>query len=285
MDFTSDLSAPQTWPALCLLVFALGLRHGFDADHLATIDGLTRYNAGRRPRLARWCGALFSLGHGIVVMSIALAVSAVPTPVPDWLDGFGSGVSIFFLVALGVANLRLALAASPAEGGAAGPIGPIGLKGRWLGGRWLGRLGRAGRPELVVLVGALFALSFDTMSQASLFALVGVRYGGWDHALVLGLLFTLGMLTVDGINGLWIAHLIRRADGLARIASRMLAGTVGLLSLLIAALALARWSLPAVAAWSEGRELAFGAIVVATVAASFLGGWVLAAQRAPAAVD
>ena len=30
----------------------LGIRHGFDADHLATIDGLTRLNAQRNPRLA-----------------------------------------------------------------------------------------------------------------------------------------------------------------------------------------------------------------------------------------
>lgn len=39
--------------ALVMLVFVLGLKHGFDADHLATIDGLTRYNARQRPALAR----------------------------------------------------------------------------------------------------------------------------------------------------------------------------------------------------------------------------------------
>ena len=47
-------------------------RHGFDADHLATIDGLTRYNARANPRLARMAGALFSLGHGVVVLLVAL---------------------------------------------------------------------------------------------------------------------------------------------------------------------------------------------------------------------
>lgn len=40
--------------ALVLLVFVLGLKHGFDADHLATIDGLTRYNARTNPGLARF---------------------------------------------------------------------------------------------------------------------------------------------------------------------------------------------------------------------------------------
>ena len=38
-------SLPTSWPALAGLVFLLGLKHGFDADHLATIDGLTRVNS------------------------------------------------------------------------------------------------------------------------------------------------------------------------------------------------------------------------------------------------
>ena len=38
---------PTDWGALCALVFLLGMRHGFDADHLATIDGLTRLNRRR----------------------------------------------------------------------------------------------------------------------------------------------------------------------------------------------------------------------------------------------
>ena len=68
---------PTTWAALCALAFVLGAKHGFDADHLATIDGLTRYNARTNPRLARFCGALFSLGHGAVVMLVALAAGAL----------------------------------------------------------------------------------------------------------------------------------------------------------------------------------------------------------------
>ena len=70
-----DAALPNDLMALSLLVFVLGLKHGFDADHLATIDGLTRYNSWTRPGLARYCGALFSLGHGTVVIAIALALS------------------------------------------------------------------------------------------------------------------------------------------------------------------------------------------------------------------
>ena len=68
-------SLPTDWLSLLILTFVLGLKHGFDADHLATIDGLTRYNARYRPGLARYCGSLFSLGHGAVVVGIALGTT------------------------------------------------------------------------------------------------------------------------------------------------------------------------------------------------------------------
>ena len=43
------------------LVFALGLRHGFDPDHLVAIDGMTRSSARVRPGMSRWSG-LFRAG-------------------------------------------------------------------------------------------------------------------------------------------------------------------------------------------------------------------------------
>jgi high-affinity nickel-transport protein len=61
---------PTDWSALCALVFLLGMRHGFDADHLAAIDGL-RASTGDTRRvwraaagpcfpsaMAPWCWAL-----------------------------------------------------------------------------------------------------------------------------------------------------------------------------------------------------------------------------------
>ncbi len=257
-----DIAATTDWGSLCALVLLLGMKHGFDADHLATIDGLTRYNARHNPRLARFCGTLFSLGHGAIVLAIALAVAFASRAwrVPEWLDGFGTLVSILFLVALGVVNLRAVITAAPHE-----VVQPVGLKGRWLGG-----LGRASNPWLVALVGALFALSFDTLSQAALFAVIATRFGGWEHSLLLGLLFMVGMLVVDGVNGLWISRLIRRADQAALIASRVMGLVVSGVSLLVAALAAARWLLPAVDAWSDGKEIAFGAVVVLVIAGSFI---------------
>lgn len=255
-------SLPQDLLALALIVFVLGLKHGLDADHLATIDGLTRFNMGANPSLARFCGALFSLGHGAVVIVIALVVSAlaVQSEVPQWLQAFGAWVSIAFLAALGLINIHVVMQAHPAH-----IVQPQGLKGRFLG-----RFTRAASPGLVALVGALFAISFDTVSQAALFALTATHFGGWQHALMLGLLFTLGMLFTDGVNGLWISRLIRRADQTARIASRVMSLVVGGISLLAAAFGIAKLALPAVDAWSEGKELAFGVAVIAVLAASFI---------------
>ena len=60
---------PNDWLALLAVVYTLGLKHGMDPDHLATIDGIARSNAARNPRLARWSGFLFSAGHGATVVS------------------------------------------------------------------------------------------------------------------------------------------------------------------------------------------------------------------------
>lgn len=89
--------------ALLALVFALGLWHGFDPNHLATIDGLTRFNSAAKKRVARWCGFLFSLGHGGMVMAVALLVVllAKAWATPLWLEDLGTWISILFLVLLG----------------------------------------------------------------------------------------------------------------------------------------------------------------------------------------
>jgi high-affinity nickel-transport protein len=253
---------PQDWIALVSLVFVLGMKHGFDADHLATIDGLTRYNARSNPQLARLCGALFSLGHGAVVLLIALLVSTLATQwqVPQWLEVFGALVSVAFLLALGGANLNAVLRAHPAQ-----LVQPIGLKGRFLG-----RLQHTAHPALIALVGALFAFSFDTLSQAALFALTATQYGGWEHAVMLALLFMLGMLLTDGINGLWISRLIRRADQSALLASRVMGLVVAGVSFLVAFFGIAKFVSPTVDAWSDGKELVFGLALVAIIFLSFV---------------
>ncbi|MEO5829158.1 MAG: nickel transporter [Rhodanobacter sp.] len=255
-------SLPESLPALSLVVFMLGMRHGFDADHLATIDGLTRFNSRVKPRLARYCGALFSLGHGVIVVGVALVVSTLARQwqVPPWLEYFGIWISIGFLSLIGVVNLYAVLNAEPNQ-----VVQMVGLKGRFVG-----RLIRTANPWVIALIGSLFALSFDTIGQATLFALTATSFGGWQDALLLAFVFTGGMLVTDGLNGLWISRLIRRADALALLVSRVLGLTVAVVSLLVAAFAAAKFMSPSIRIWSEGRELLMGAFVVLVILGSYV---------------
>jgi high-affinity nickel-transport protein len=252
---------PATWTALCLLAVGLGMKHGFDADHLATIDGLTRYNARANPRLARLAGSLFSLGHGTVVLLVALIAGSLASgwQTPVWLEATGVAISIVFLFGLAFVNLHAVLTAAPDA-----VVAPAGFKARLVS-----RFLTVRRAWAVAAVGALFALSFDTVSQAALFALAASHFGGMADALFVAGLFVLGMLAVDGINGVWISRLIRRADRTAVIASRVMACTVAAVSFAVGVFTLAKLSVPAIDAWAEGRELAFGAAVVAAVLVAF----------------
>ena len=252
---------PTDWSALCALVFLLGMRHGFDADHLAAIDGLTRMSARRGQRLSRYCGVLFSLGHGAVVMGIALSVAALSArwTLPSWMDTFGAWVSIAFLLALGVANLR-AVMLTP--GGAV--VSLVGVRSKLFASGLV-----VGGPLGVAAVGALFAVSFDTIGQLVLFAVTARQHGGVAHTLGLGALFVLGMLATDGLNGWWISRLIARADQIAALASRIMAVAVAGVSLLVAAFGVARLCSPWLAEWSEGKQLFFGASVLAVVTVSY----------------
>lgn len=206
---------PTHWLALVAVVFLLGLKHGLDADHLAAIDGLTRFNAGRRPILSRWSGLLFSAGHGVVVTMVAVVVATVALDwhAPGWLEETGTWISIAFLTLLGAANLAAVLRTPRGA-----MVRPVGLRSRFLE-----RLTRAEHPVLIAAVGAAFALSFDTISQAVLFSLTGSHLAGWIFAAILGLVFTAGMMATDALNGLWVSHLVRNAD--ARAAAACGAGT------------------------------------------------------------
>lgn len=82
---------------LILFVFGLGLRHGLDLDHLATIDSITR-TIRTNNRLSKRVGLLFSLGHGLVVITLSVIISNgfIRSQFPTWLEPLGSFISIFF---------------------------------------------------------------------------------------------------------------------------------------------------------------------------------------------
>ena len=269
-------SLPHDWLALASLVFLLGLKHGMDPDHLVTIDGMARFNAVRRPRLSRWSGLLFSLGHGAVVTLVAILVATVATDwhAPQWLELTGAGVSILFLLGLAAANLIAVGLARPVEA-----VRTVGLKSRLLG-----SLVETSHPAVIASVGAAFALSFDTISQAMLFSITGSSIAGWMFAAALGLVFTAGMAATDAVNGYTMSRLINRADRRAAAASKIMSLAVALLSLLIAGLGFAKLYWPAVDEKLQSLGLALGVAVVLAMLAAFVLA-MRAARAAPAAQE
>jgi high-affinity nickel-transport protein len=268
---------PADWTSLAAIVLLFGVKHGFDADHLATIDGLTRVTRRAGSAFAPYCGVLFSLGHGAVVVAIAAFVGAASErwQAPAWLEATGAWISIAVLTVLGVLNICAVFSAAAHE-----VVAPMGIKGRLLG-RWA----QPHSPWVVMAIGAAFALSFDTLSQAALFAAAAAHFGGLKAAVALAALFLLGMLVTDGANGLWISRLIARADRLARVASRTMGLAVGSVSLLVAGVGMGRLAAPAFARWTDGREILLGAAVVAIVLASFIVGRRLAGGPPPLPID
>jgi nickel/cobalt transporter (NiCoT) family protein len=221
--------------ALAALVFALGLRHGLDPDHLVAIDGLTRSSPSWK--MSRWTGLFFSLGHGIVVtlVGVVLALAVTDWQPPLWVEDLGAIVSIAILVALGAGNLVMSLRTPQGEA-----VRTLGLRSRWL----VERLGRASHPIVVAGIGAAFAVSFDTLSHALLFSASGATAAGWVVAAALGLVFTAGMVLTDALNGWWVARLIASNDTGAVRASRVMSLTVAVLCFAIAAVGLAKLAHP-----------------------------------------
>jgi high-affinity nickel-transport protein len=170
--------------AVAVVGLALGMRHGADPDHLAAIDGLTRI----RPRATN--GAYFALGHGLVVILLAVGIGHV---LADRFAFLGP----WSLILIGAMNLwRLARAASP-------NMAPA-------------------RPAIAqpFLLGMLLAAGFETASQLSALILAGQ-----GKAWLLGASFSLGMVLVDGLDGYLAASTQRLAasgETNARSASRAL---------------------------------------------------------------
>lgn len=230
---------PHDVVALFALAFAFGLKHGLDPDHLATIDGLARFNATAKPWLSKWAGVLFSLGHGLVVITAVEIIALLPGRItlPYWLEGLGMAVSIGTLLLLGILNVNAAFNTRHAAH-------PIGLKG-WM--RF-----QSGHPAIVLGIGALFALSFDTMSQAAFFSLAANNISFELYAFTLGVVFTLGMIVSDGANGMLTARCIKESGKRALLASRIMSLVIGSVSLFVAAMGILRWLQPASL---EGNEL------------------------------
>jgi len=191
-----------------MIAYLLGVRHAFDADHIAAIDNVTRRlrAAGQRPV---GVGLFFSLGHSTVVLLLtAAAVVAarhVGTVLPQlsaWGSLFGSLVSAGFLTLIGLANLRFFAARLRERHAEQRHHHEFGLR----------RAGhRVDQSWKMFPLGVLFGLSFDTASEVALLAIsVAAAHEGsipvWG-VMLLPLLFTAGMASMDTLESLLMLRL------------------------------------------------------------------------------
>ncbi len=205
---------------LGLTAYTLGMRHAFDADHIAAIDNTTRklMAEGKRPVSV---GFWFSLGHssivfGLVVL-IALGVTAVAGQVEDESSTLqqttgliGVAVSGTFLLIIGILNLVLLVGIIKVfremRGGAFDEAAlEDQLNNRGFMNRLLGGVTKAvTKPWHMYPVGLLFGLGFDTATEVGLLVLAGGAAAfslPWYAVLTLPILFAAGMSLLDTIDG------------------------------------------------------------------------------------
>lgn len=214
-------------PSLAL-VGLLGFRHGFDADHIAVIDGMTR---ARQLHHSYWTsrlvGAQFALGHSAVILVASMLLYGQSAALPHWLDGVGVAISTCFLLVIAASNFNHALSA---DSNVPKPVGPVAAA--------LFRL--TGRQLHPALVGVAFAMSFDALAQAVFFASRGSEFNGIATVVSMAAVFGLGMTVADAANGALLNWFASRSDRLAQQASRFSSGFIALIALLAASAGIMR---------------------------------------------
>jgi high-affinity nickel-transport protein len=203
-----------------ITAYTLGLRHAFDADHIAAIDNTTRklMADGERPLSV---GFFFSLGHSTVVFTLTLllalgmrAVGVELTNDSSALHTFGgllgTLVSGGFLYLIGIINLVILLGIlrvfrDMRQGRFDEARLEEHLNNRGFMARILGPALRAIRsPWQIYPVGVLFGLGFDTVSEVALLVLAGTSVAAglpWYAIMCLPVIFAAGMSLLDTIDG------------------------------------------------------------------------------------
>src|SRR3954469_23213779 len=215
---------------LGVTAYLLGVRHAFDADHIAVIDNTTRKLVGERTRSLS-AGFWFSLGHSSVVFGLAfllaIGVRAVVGPVQDegspmlqTLGLVGSLVAGTFLILIGLSNLFVAVGiAKVFRRMRSGDFDESELEQHLQNRGFLARLfakvmRRVSQPWHLYPVGLLMGLGFDTATQVALLVLAAGSAAfvlPWYAILVLPVLFAAGMSLFDTADGV----LMSRAYGWA----------------------------------------------------------------------
>jgi nickel/cobalt transporter (NiCoT) family protein len=264
MSLDPSAAASAALAPSLLLVGLMGFRHGFDADHIAVVDGMTRARQLHRSYWsARLVGLQFAAGHSAMIMLASLLFFWQRGTVPEWLDGLGLWISVTFLLVVAIANASHALRPSGPRARATGPLALLMTR-------------MTGAHLHPALVGVAFALSFDSMAQAAFFAARGGDLAGMMAVMLMAGAFGLGMMVADAVNGALLAWFANRSDEIALRASRISSGFVALIALGTAAAALAREGHEGFAArWEQGGVW----IGVGLMCASFVAYSMLIALR------
>ena len=219
-----------------LLAYTFGLRHAFDADHIAAVDNTTRklltdnamkQTAGIPPSRIRRplsVGFWFSLGHSTIVLGLAVLLSlgakALAAPVENDNSALhsvtgviGASVSGVFLWVLGIINLAVLLGIVKVfremrTGGFNEQQLEEQLNRRGLMNRLLNGLTKSVRkPWQIYPIGLLFGLGFDTATEVGLLVLAGGAAAfnlPFYAVLVLPILFAAGMCLADTVDGVFM---------------------------------------------------------------------------------
>jgi high-affinity nickel-transport protein len=268
---------------LGVTAYTLGMRHAFDADHIAAIDNTTRklMADGKRPVSV---GFWFSLGHSSVVFalcvllslgvrSIAGQVKNNSSPLHNVLGLVGTGVSGTFLYLIGILNLVILVGIIKVfrdmrRGTYDEKTLEQHLNNRGFMNRILGGLTKSVRKSWHIYpIGVLFGLGFDTASEISLLVLAGGAAAfdlPWYAILTLPVLFAAGMSLLDSIDGCFMnfaygwafSRPVRKVYynitiTALSVAVALIIGTVELLSILVDQLSIRSGPL----AWIGGLDL------------------------------
>jgi high-affinity nickel-transport protein len=210
------LAAFRDYPILlgtAALAYTFGLRHAFDADHIAAIDNVTRklMQEGKRPLTV---GLFFSLGHSTIVVALSVAIAIAATALQGNLESFktigsviGTLISALFLFAIALANLFVLISIyrtfqTVRNGGRFVEEDlDLALSNRGL----MGRLFRRSfqlieRSAHMYPLGLLFGLGFDTATEVGVLGISAIQAAQglpiWS-IMVFPALFTAGMTLMD----------------------------------------------------------------------------------------
>ncbi len=209
-----------------VLAYTLGLRHAFDADHIAAIDNTTRklmnerrgVEGSKRPLSV---GYWFSLGHSTIVVAIGVgivvaekvvfgAVSNTHSGLQQFGGVFGTIVSASFLYVIAVLNVVILAGIvrvfrAMRQGTYDEEELERQLENRGLMYRFFGKWMRSITKEWQMYpVGVVFGLGFDTATEVALLAttaLLATQHLPWYSIMCLPILFTAGMALMDTLDG------------------------------------------------------------------------------------